>query len=276
MLRQTLLVLALVACVLGSTLPRRRLSHTGPARRFAVSRGRIYGGHDATRGEFPYQVSLQYVLLFFQYHNCGGSIISSNAILTAGHCAVDIGHYVAVAGDYDFSSNEGSEQEIRVSEQIVHPDYPGGLAVAANDIAVFILQSSLTLDDYAQVISLPSADSVPEGGSTAVVSGWGTTETAFTPDILQTVDVTIIDYETCRQNIDDLNMGSNPLTDTMVCTGPLYDGISTCSGDSGGPLAQNNELIGVVSWGIDPCGYEGAPSVFTRVSAHLDFINQYL
>ncbi|XP_049947522.1 trypsin-1-like [Schistocerca serialis cubense] len=125
MLRQTLLVLALVACVLGSTLPLRRLSHTGPARRFAVSRGRIYGGHDATRGEFPYQVSLQYVLLFFQYHNCGGSIISSNAILTAGHCAVDIGHYVAVAGDYDLSSNEGSEQEIRVSEQVVHPDYPG-------------------------------------------------------------------------------------------------------------------------------------------------------
>ncbi|XP_046988935.1 trypsin-1-like [Schistocerca americana] len=225
-------------------------------------------------GEFPYQVSLQHVVLGLRYHNCGGSILSSTAILTAGHCAVSLGHYVAVAGDYDLSSNEGSEQEIRVSDQTVHPLYPGG--VAANDIAVFTLQSSLSLGTYVQAISLPSAGSIPAGGSTAVISGWGTTETASTPDILQTVDVSIIDYETCSQNIDDLDLGTNPLTETMVCTGPIYDGISVCSGDSGGPLAQNGELIGVVSWGVDPCGYPGAPSVFTRVSAHLDFINQNL
>ncbi|XP_047106867.1 trypsin-7-like [Schistocerca piceifrons] len=110
------------------------------------------------------------------------------------------------------------------------------------------------------------------------MSGWGATETATTPDILQTVNVTIIDYETCRQNIDDLEFGDNPLTDTMVCTGPLFDGISVCSGDSGGPLAQNGIVIGVGSWGVvsPSCGYPGAPSVFTRVSAFIDFINQNL
>ncbi|XP_049803448.1 trypsin-1-like isoform X3 [Schistocerca nitens] len=272
MLRQTVLVLALVACVLGSALPVRRLPHSGPSRRFALSRGRIYGGHDAARGEFPYQVSLQHVVLGLRYHNCGGSVLSSNAILTAGHCAVSIGSYIAVAGDHDLSSNEGSEQEVGVSDQIVHPDYPGG--IASNDIAVFLLESSLSLGEYVQAISLPSAGSIPAGGSIAVLSGWGATEMADTPDILQTVDVSIIDYESCSQNIDDLNLGSNPLTETMVCSGPIDDGISVCSGDSGGPLAQNGEVIGVVSWGVDPCGYPGAPSVYTRVSAHLDFINQ--
>nr|DAA64585.1 TPA_exp: chymotrypsin 10 [Locusta migratoria] len=276
MLRQTLLLLALVATVLGATLQVRRPPHTGPARAFAVSRGRIYGGRDATKGEFPHQVSLQYVLLIIRYHSCGGSVISSNAVLTAAHCAISLGHYVAVAGDHDLGSDEGSEQEVRVSDQIVHPDYPGGAVVAANDIAVFLLESSLTLNDYVQAIALPSDGVVPEGGSTAVVSGWGTTETASTPDILQTVEVSVIDYDTCKQNLDDLGIGENPLTDTMVCTGPLYDGISTCSGDSGGPLVQNSELIGVVSWGITPCGSDGAPSVFTSVSAHLDFINQYI
>ncbi|XP_049771906.1 trypsin-1-like [Schistocerca cancellata] len=384
MLRQTVLVLGLVACVLGSALPVRRLPHTGPARRFALSRGRIYGGHDAARGEFPYQVSLQHVVLGLRYHNCGGSVLSSNAILSAGHCAVSIGSYIAVAGDHDLSSNEGSEQEVGVSDQTilgefpyevspvlssnailtaghcavsigsyivsmttvtlhlpfcprwldqvggldlqvqdvkhngskfnqvdhvtcrwqavagdhdlssnegseqevgvsdqtVHPDYPGG--VAPKDIAVFLLESSLSLGTYVQAISLPSAGSIPADtptrdharGSIAVLSGWGATETANTPDMLQTVDVTIIDYETCSQNIDDQDFGSNPLTEAMVYTGPIYDGISVCGGDSGGPLAQNGELIGVVSWGVDPCGYPGAPSVFTRVSAHLDFINQ--
>ncbi|XP_049771912.1 trypsin-1-like [Schistocerca cancellata] len=278
MLRQTFLVLTLVACVLGASLPVRRVPHTGPARRFAVSRGRIFGGHDAARGEIPYQVSLQYVLLIYRMHNCGGSIISSSAILTAGHCYQGVGYYIAVAGENDLSTSEGSEQEIRVSEQIVHPDYPGGTVVAPSDIAVFKLQSPLTLDDYVQIIGLPSADSLPEGGSAAVMSGWGATETATTPDILQTVNVTIIDYETCRQNIDDLEFGDNPLTDTMVCTGPLFDGISVCNGDSGGPLAQNGIVIGVGSWGVTypTCGYPGAPSVFTRVSAFIDFINENL
>ncbi|XP_049947521.1 trypsin-1-like [Schistocerca serialis cubense] len=273
MLSQTVLVLALVACVVGSALPVRRFPHTGPARRFAVSRGRIFGGHDATKGQFPYLVSLHHDILGTQYHACGGSILTSNAILTAGHCAVDDTDVFAVAGEHDLSSDEGTEQEIRVSQQIVHPDFAGG--VAPNDIAVFILESSLSLGTYVQTIGLPTSGSLPAGGSTAVTAGWGRTETAGEPKILQTVDVSIIDYETCSQDIDELGFG-NPLTDTMICTGPLYDGISVCSGDSGGPLVQDGLLIGVVSWGLNMCGYPGAPSVYTRVSAHLDFISENL
>ncbi|XP_049799485.1 trypsin-1-like [Schistocerca nitens] len=281
MLRQTLLVLAFVAFVLGGTLPVRRLPHTGPSRRFAVSRGRIVGGYDAKSGEYPYMVSLQLVVSGSRFYNCGGSIISESAVLTAGQCAVDNGYYIAVAGELDMSVDEGSEQEIRVSEQIVHPDYPGGTEVAEHDIAVFMLESPLTLNDYVQIIGLPSADSIPESGSEAVVTGWGKTYTDDTPDILQTLDVSIVSYSKCKLDIDNLDIGEqfppdNPLTETMVCTGPVYDEISVCDGDPGSPLVMNNEVIGVVSWGIDPCGYQGAPSVYTRVSAHIDFIKQNL
>lgn len=65
---------------------------------------------------------------------------------------------------------------------------------------------------------------------------------------------------------------------TNVCTGPLYDAISSCSGDSGGPLAQEGangtEVIGIVSWGVSPCGYPGAPSVYVKVSSFIDFISE--
>jgi secreted trypsin-like serine protease len=49
-------------------------------------------------------------------------------------------------------------------------------------------------------------------------------------------------------------------------------------GDSGGPLVQelpdgSRELIGIVSWGVIPCGQSNAPSVYTRVSAYVDWIN---
>lgn len=67
--------------------------------------------------------------------------------------------------------------------------------------------------------------------------------------------------------------------ESNVCTGPLYSAISTCNGDNGGPLAQvgsNNqtELIGIVSWVIRPCGFPGAPSVYTKVSSFVDFIRE--
>lgn len=46
------------------------------------SDGRIVGGYETTIEENPWQVSLQY----FTSHRCGGSIIGSQWVLTAGHC----------------------------------------------------------------------------------------------------------------------------------------------------------------------------------------------
>jgi trypsin len=43
----------------------------------------IVGGVEASSGEFPYIVSLQ-----TNSHFCGGSLISSTVVITAGHCSV--------------------------------------------------------------------------------------------------------------------------------------------------------------------------------------------
>lgn len=51
----------------------------------------------------------------------------------------------------------------------------------------------------------------------------------------------------------------------------LGSGSGTCRGDSGGPIITHNKLIGVVSWGIRPCG-AGHPDGFTRLSSFLDWI----
>ncbi|XP_049856260.1 trypsin alpha-like [Schistocerca gregaria] len=272
MMRQAVLVLSLAACVLAAELPVRRIPHSGPHRKFGLKHGRITGGSDASLGQFPYQVSLQWVQLGLASHTCGGSIVSASAVVTAGHCAdpAFIGHYEAVAGINSLNSNG---QRVEVSQQVVHPDYAEVDNVAINDIAVFLLQSSFSLSGNVQAISLPTAGSVPSAGSTATLSGWGSVSTGIIPnypDILQWVDVSIISNSECA-----LLLGNSPLNDENICTGPVNDGISACSGDSGGPLAQDGALIGVVSWGIVPCGSAGAPSVFTRVSAFLDFVNQY-
>ncbi|WP_267973800.1 trypsin-like serine protease [Streptomyces parvulus] len=52
-----------------------------------------------------------------------------------------------------------------------------------------------------------------------------------------------------------------------MCTYDKDIGVSACEGDSGGPLAQNGRVIGVVSWGVASCNGR-YPSVHTNVAAH--------
>ena len=48
-----------------------------------MSRGqRIVGGSDASQGEFPWMVSITRR----GGHFCGGTLITKNHVLTAGHC----------------------------------------------------------------------------------------------------------------------------------------------------------------------------------------------
>ncbi|RZB38828.1 Trypsin domain containing protein [Asbolus verrucosus] len=242
---------------------------------------RITGGEDAAEGQFPYQISYQWGILGFFEHVCGGSIISPTWIVTAGHCVTEvpaIGEYKIVAGITNLFENNAQRQEINVVEKIVHSDYAGG--VAPNDIALLRLQSPLEFGDLVQPINLPAADLVASGDS--VLSGWGSTSTSQLPIMpaqLQTTTIPVLANSECVSAIDAvLEQGeTNPFSDASnICTGPLTGGISACSGDSGGPLAQENTLIGIVSWGMTPCGSEGAPSVYTKVSNFIDFIIEHV
>lgn len=243
--------------------------------------GRIVGGHEAGRGEFPYQISLQYGLHLLHSHVCGGSIINSKWVLTAGHCITEVphiplAHYYVLAGVHNLKDYG---QLIKVARTIVHPDYQGG--VNPNDIALVELEQPLIIGNSVKPINMPGINDIPTGQST--LSGWGSTSTTVIPHMpldLQTVDLPLISYQECADALTALSGSSEPLSDTNVCTGPLAGGQGACSGDSGGPLvtrgADGPVQIGVVSWGMIPCGSKGAPSVFTRVSAFTDFINKHI
>lgn len=56
---------------------------------------------------------------------------------------------------------------------------------------------------------------------------------------------------------------------------PSSNGLDTapCGGDSGGPLltkgtAWSDDVVnGLTSWGFDPCGIDGTPSIFSKIGA---------
>lgn len=43
-------------------------------------------------------------------------------------------------------------------------------------------------------------------------------------------------------------------------------------GDSGGPITWEGAVVGVVSWGLRPCG--SSPTVFIRVQHHIEWLQQ--
>lgn len=55
-----------------------------------------------------------------------------------------------------------------------------------------------------------------------------------------------------------------------ICAYSGQRGTGICHGDSGGPLAYNNTLIGITSWGA-LCA-KGKPDGFTRISTYVDWI----
>lgn len=56
-----------------------------------------------------------------------------------------------------------------------------------------------------------------------------------------------------------------------LCAFAQY-GKGTCFGDSGGPLAADGRLIGLVAW-VNPCA-GGLPDGYTRVAVFLNWIRE--
>ena len=77
-----LLLVSLFSLALGVPLAQPSCGR----RKVLLPKPRIVGGRDAESGEFPWQVSLRVKASGGFRHNCGGSILSANTVVTAGHC----------------------------------------------------------------------------------------------------------------------------------------------------------------------------------------------
>ncbi|XP_017765064.1 PREDICTED: trypsin-1-like [Eufriesea mexicana] len=227
--------------------------------------GRIVGGEETTIYVAPYQVSLQ----VSGYHICGGSIIASNWVVTAGHCATySAKSYKIRTG----STNVYSGGAVHRVEQVIrHKDYKSNSnGIPVNDIALFRIAKSdaFKFNDARKPVPLYQGNSNSLVNKNALITGWGKTETE-TPVTLHKVSVPIIATKKCSKAYEEV--GGVPKGE--ICAGLAEGGKDSCQGDSGGPLVINGELVGIVSWGMG-CGTANYPGVYTDVSYYRQWIKQ--
>ncbi|CAH2318343.1 chymotrypsin-like elastase family member 2A [Pelobates cultripes] len=144
------------------------------------------------------------------------------------------------------------------------------------DISLLKLSESVEYSDTIQPACLPPAGLILSHNTACYVTGWGNLQTnGPSPDQLQQGLLLVVDHATCSQS----DWWGKTVKTNMICAGG--DGIiSSCYGDSGGPLNCRNsngawEVHGVVSFGSSlGCNYYKKPSVFTRVSDFNSWISK--
>lgn len=227
-------------------------------------------GQPAATNQFPWQVSIR-AKLGQNNALCGGSLISANWVLTAGHCTNGMSDFIVGMG-----SNNLNQPAIRVpaSRVIQHPQYnPYNLN---NDISVLQLASSVSLSTSIQAIRLPrqSQQSQAFFGSIAIASGYGiTVDGGSVSNQLNYVHISVISNYECM-----LMYGQDVIIFSTLCgRGTNNTMQSTCSGDSGGPLVLNEggiyTQIGVVSFVSNRGCASGLPSGYVRISQYLQWIS---
>ncbi|XP_025909369.1 proproteinase E-like [Nothoprocta perdicaria] len=188
--------------------------------------------------------------------------------------------YEVVLGAHDLAVPMGTEQRIPVrSEDIfVHPKWSSFCVACGNDIALLKLSRGAVLQRGVQSGRLPPAGDVLPDEYPCYLSGWGRLSTGGPlPDTLQQALLPVVAHERCTQ--PDW-WGALAVRSTMICAGGGEQ--SGCNGDSGGPLncptADGGwEVHGVASFVSSlGCNAPKKPTVFTRVSAFKDWINEIM
>jgi trypsin len=234
-----------------------------------IGNDKIVGGVETTIEEHPWQVAI-IVWRNGARYLCGGTVISSNWILTAAHCFgkdPTIAKAQAIFGATKYMDAYSSGAAVDVSKIIIHPQYKHG----QHDYDLALL--NVPQIGNGVVIPMAASNTALSTQETLTVTGWGATkEGGATSDVLLMAQIPYVSNEVCNSP----ESYNGKVTSTMMCAGNAGGGEDSCQGDSGGPLVKGDTLaksilVGVVSFG-EGCARKLKYGVYIRVSSFRDWI----
>ncbi|GJQ79385.1 hypothetical protein Trydic_g16244 [Trypoxylus dichotomus] len=224
--------------------------------------------------DYPFLVSIG---MTRKSHFCGGSLLSKNLVLTAGHCCEEEGYFRVWTG---LTRVRSLAQSAYVAEIYLHPNYSRD--PLSTDLCVLKLASDINENEYTKYVPIINSSLwedwiVGQHCRAAVAMGFGyqgikwengTPKDPNAPynPIMQCVQLSIIPPDVCQLGMDE----------TMFCAiDPLSEGRDPCQGDSGGPLVCQNVQVGIISAGFG-CGIEGYASIYTRVDLFAEYLRELI
>ncbi|MFT6877269.1 MAG: secreted trypsin-like serine protease [Granulosicoccus sp.] len=245
---------------------------------------RIIGGQDAEAESWPSLVALVSPGLatvksrFF----CGATVVAERWVVTAAHCVFgSFGQRIqpssvrVIAGIRNLDSDV-PEEEVTVTNIVVHPEYNNNVDLPPFDIALLELGSAIN----APVVTLFAGDTAYYYGATSYIAGWGATRfvndnDATYPSQLQNAAVPIVPLARCNSIVSYQGL----VTHRQVCAGFIDGGVDACAGDSGGPLfiIEDGAIIqmGITSFG-NGCALANFYGIYTSVTHMLPWLSDYI
>ncbi|XP_060535914.1 modular serine protease-like [Cylas formicarius] len=253
----------------------------------------LVDGKEIEAGEFPWTIAIYRKSPSGSYRNiCGGSMLTQNLVLTAGHCVTDskgrprdTAIYKIAAGKYynrymDERDNKTVEYA-DIKTILVNPQYGGSNQNYLGDMAILVLNRVIPLSQVIQPICYTNlAEMTVHYNDLGVVTGWGYTEADGVPsDTLKKLELPYTNIDECKATLPPVWVDRFFTYDKM-CGGFYNKSRSVCKGDSGGAFAFENEfhrfyVIGIVSishsYKKDTCNIE-QNALFTRVADHANWL----
>ncbi|XP_075984575.1 trypsin, alkaline A-like [Anticarsia gemmatalis] len=238
---------------------------------------RIAGGATTTISQYPFAASLVTnggVTTAEYAHGCGGSILTTNAILSAASCfftngvANQVSWWRARVGSS--SSRQGGTIHM-VNRITTHPDF--STTTRANDIAVIRTTTNINLlPGVAQAARIAGGAYTFDTNQRIIAIGWGavSSQTEGPSEELRHVQVWTINQQTCANRYNALGF---TVTANMVCVGWLDVGVrGQCPGDAGSPILDDSgAIVGVFSW-AEGCANSWFPDINTRIAPYTSWI----
>jgi trypsin len=238
-----------------------------------VEKTQIIGGTSAAPGTFG-MMALVYYDVDGSGFICSGTVISSNVVLTAGHCGEDTttgivddpADYEVVTGNVDWADT-ADRQVSGVSQVIVNPGFdPSTL----QDDATLLVLSTPSTATPVQLASDPADLSLLDAGNEATIAGWGeTTPGDGAVEQLQWATTVVQTPGYCATHAAALGADFDSDSQLCVIDAPT-DADGPCHGDSGGPLlttdAGSEVEVGIISFGDSDCSTAQA-GFLTRADA---------
>ncbi|KAJ1664666.1 hypothetical protein IW140_005823 [Coemansia sp. RSA 1813] len=208
---------------------------------------------------------------------CGGTIISPDYVLTAGHCVISGGKYLPASNiTISYGSQDSSKQTKATTLKVTaHPKFLiNGKMDLAYDLALVKIKTISLSTNTARV---PIYAGAIDAGQNLMAMGWGITQADSLSQILQGVVVTTGDVATCKASNSEFQSQNGPQLCTLT---KLTPGQSTCVGDSGTSVVisqgSTQYLAGSVSFSVIPnggaCNSDDGVRYFIHPHYYIEFI----